>query len=220
MSAFQGLDGCSWEEHVDPATGQKFYYNATTEVTSWDAPPMANMNMTMNNGAANRPRGFLGMTSLRASPRVLHESLVPGSSYDNGVEFNDLRPDSRALFSDQSEGHTFQVRGPTYLYDKEKVAPGAGMAKLLLMEVFEVEKKDGDRHDHIVSRGFAKTRLVALRSLPDDLFFIIINFQIPGDPPVSLATYFGLPLNIMERSPTQETATFLSLLGMIHHLPL
>ena len=205
MSAFEG----GWEEHIDPASNQKFYYNATTEETSWDPPPTMKI---------NRSRGFLGR-SLRASPRILHESLMPGSSYDNGVEFHDLRPESRALFSDQSEGHTFSVRGPTYLYDKEKVAPGAGMAKLLLLEVFEVEKKDGDRHDHIVSRGLAKARLDALRTLPDDLFFFVINFQIPGDPPVSLATYFALPVNLMERSPTHETATFLSLLGMIHHSP-
>ena len=209
MAAFEQ----GWEEHIDPATSQKFYYNATTNETTWDRPSA--MSMNHHPAVANRSTGFLGMPSLRASPRVLHESLIPGSSYDNGVEFYDLPPDSRALYSDQSEGHTFSVRGPTYLYDKEKVSPGPGMAKLLLMEVFEVEHKHGDRHDHIVSRGLAKTRLDALRTLPDDLFFIIINFQIPGDPPVSLATYFALPVNLMERSPTQETATFLSLLGMI-----
>lgn len=45
--------------------------------------------------------------------------------------------------------------------------------------------QDGDRHDHIVSRGAAKRRLQALRTLPEKLFFICVNFQIPGDPPVS-----------------------------------
>jgi hypothetical protein len=48
--------------------------------------------------------------------------------------------------------------------------------------------QDGNRHDHIVSRGAAKRRLEALRTLPDKPFLFIINFQIPGDPPVSRVT--------------------------------
>ena len=39
---------------------------------------------------------------------LLHESLVPGSTYDN-VEFNDLCPEARAMYSDRSETHTMKV---------------------------------------------------------------------------------------------------------------
>ena len=45
----------------------------------------------------------------RAEPRVLHESLVPGSTFDN-VEFVDLCPEARAMYSDRSESHTMKVQ--------------------------------------------------------------------------------------------------------------
>lgn len=38
----------------------------------------------------------------------LHESLVPGSTFDS-VEFNDLCPEARAMFSDRSETHSMKV---------------------------------------------------------------------------------------------------------------
>ena len=40
---------------------------------------------------------------------ALHESLVPGSTYEN-VEFNDLCPEARAMYSDRSETHAMKVR--------------------------------------------------------------------------------------------------------------
>ena len=30
-----------WTEHVDPATGRKFYYQKSTGATTWTAPPAA-----------------------------------------------------------------------------------------------------------------------------------------------------------------------------------
>ena len=104
-----------------------------------------------------------------------------------------------------------QVRGDTYLDDGKKVAPGPAMSKLMLLELYEVEAGDGDRHDHIVSRGKAKQRLEALRTLPEELFFFILNFQIPGDPPVSIVSYFAVPLDLMERHPSRATAKFLEM---------
>ena len=44
--------------------------------------------------------------------------------------------------------------------------------------------QDGDRHDHVASRGAAKERMEAIAALPGRPFQIIVNFQIPGDPPV------------------------------------
>lgn len=44
----------------------------------------------------------------KCEPPLLHESLVPGSTYDN-VEFNDLCAEARAMFSDRSETHTMKV---------------------------------------------------------------------------------------------------------------
>ena len=79
--------------------------------------------------------------------------------------------------------------------------------------------QDGDRHDHIVSRGAAKRRLQALRTLPEKLFFICVNFQIPGDPPVSppYTSHFLVMLewrNIMSltsiRCPNIEALTMTS----------
>ena len=96
--------------------------------------------------------------------------------------------------------------------DQKKIAPGAAMSKLMLLELYEVEAKDeNQRHDHIVSRGKAKQRLEALRTLPEHLFFIVLNFQIPGDPPVSIVSYFAVPLDLMEKYPSRATAKFLDM---------
>ena len=95
--------------------------------------------------------------------------------------------------------------------DQKKVAPGPAMSKLMLLELYEVEAKDGDRHDHVVSRGKAKQRLEALRTLPEHLFFIVFNIQLPGDPPISIVSYFAVPLDLMEKYPSRATAKFLDM---------
>ena len=95
--------------------------------------------------------------------------------------------------------------------DQKKIAPGAAMSKLMLLELYEVEAKDGDRHDHVVSRGKAKQRLEALRTLPEHLFFIVFNIQLPGDPPISIVSYFAVPLDLMEKYPSRATAKFLDM---------
>jgi len=148
----------------------------------------------------------------------LHESLVPGSTYDN-VEFNDLSAEARAMYSDRSEIHPLKVRGESYCDDKQKVNPGHAMSKLLLLELYEVEGKDGDRHDHVVSRGAAKRRLQALRTLPEKLFLFVVNFQIPGDPPVSIVSYFGLPMDLIERYPGSSTLKFLKMFERFIDIP-
>jgi hypothetical protein len=111
--------------------------------------------------------------------------LAARKAFDE-FEFDDLSPAARAMFVDRRYTHAFQVRGPKYLDDKKKVHPGSAMCKLMLLELYEVEAKDGDRHDHVASRGLAKQRREAISALPGNPFVIVANFQIPGDPPVSI----------------------------------
>ena len=56
-------------------------------------------------------------------------------------------------------------------------------------EIYEVDasrEPEGskDRHDHVVRRGLARRRLESIAALPGQPFQFIVNFQIPGDPPV------------------------------------
>lgn len=57
------------------------------------------------------------------------------------------------MYSDCSKSHNFKVRSASYLTDKTKVEAGPSISKLILMELFEVEKHHGDRIDHIASKG-------------------------------------------------------------------
>ncbi len=123
------------------------------------------------------------------TPKVTPATSFTSISEDNGnefdtFEFTDLSAAARQMYVDRKHTHAFQVRGPNYMDDKKKIHPGSAMCKLMLLELYEVESKDGDRHDHVASRGLAKQRREKIASLPGNPFQIIINFQIPGDPPV------------------------------------
>lgn len=101
--------------------------------------------------------------------------------------FADLSDLARDQFLDRREDHKFSVRSSTYLDDKKKEHPGDAICKLMLLEVYEVDaEKDGERHDHIALRGLARSRRDTIAALPGNPFQIIMNFQIPGDPPVCL----------------------------------
>lgn len=114
------------------------------------------------------------------------EGIPPILNGFDGFEFDDLSKTARGMYVDRKFTHNFQVRGPSYMEDQLKIHPGSAMCKLMLLELYEVEaSKDGDRHDHIAIRGLAKARREAIAALPGNPFQIIINFQIPGDPPVS-----------------------------------
>jgi hypothetical protein len=80
------------------------------------------------------------MSSKSAIQVPLHESLVPGSTFDN-VNFVDVSPQAKALYADRSEEHSFKLRGENYLTDNKKVHPGPAMCKLLLLELYEVDPK-------------------------------------------------------------------------------
>ena len=151
------------------------------------------------------------MSNAKKLPCKLHETLVPGSTVDN-CEWTDVSKEARAMYTCRATTHPMKVRGETYMEDQKKIAPGAAMSKLMLLELYEVEAKDeNQRHDHIVSRGKAKQRLEALRTLPEHLFFIVFNIQLPGDPPISIVSYFAVPLDLMEKYPSRATAKFLDM---------
>lgn len=92
-----------------------------------------------------------------------------------------------------------------YDYHYHKVAAGPSISKLVLLEMYEVEDGNCDRHDHVASRGLAKQRVEAITSLPSRPFVIVINYQLPGDPPVSLVSYFAVPsLEELQNDPRFE----------------
>ena len=62
---------------------------------------------------------------------------------------------------------------------------------LTIIIIMKVEDINCDRHDHVASRGLAKQRVEAISSLPGQPFVIVVNYQLPGDPPVSLVSYFA-----------------------------
>lgn len=77
------------------------------------------------------------------------------------------------------------MRGPNYLKDKKKVHPGPALCRLISLESFAVDaSKDGDRHDHVCSRDAVQRRIEAVLSLRDPPFLFVMNFQVPGNPPV------------------------------------
>jgi hypothetical protein len=71
------------------------------------------------------------------------------------------------------------------------------------MDIFAVD--EGDRHDHVASMGRAKARIDVLNSLPEPPYVFVLNFQIPGDPPVSIVSYWAVRKDIVERSGNDET---------------
>lgn len=51
----------------------------------------------------------------------------------------------------------------------------------------------------MASRGVARKRVEELHQLPGCPFVFVVNFQIPGDPPVSLTNFFCVPPDVRER---------------------
>jgi hypothetical protein len=77
-----------------------------------------------------------------------------------------------------------------------QVDAGPAIAKIALMENIHVDvSKYGDRLDHIAAIGRVKRRVEIMTSLPGNPFVILLNLQIPGDPPCSIVFYFILPLS-------------------------
>lgn len=49
------------------------------------------------------------------------------------------------------------------------------------------------RKDHIVSKGKAAALLQEMLALEGQPFIFVVNFQVPGDPPLSMVHFFGIP---------------------------
>lgn len=93
----------------------------------------------------------------------------------------------------------------TYKQDGKKVPAGQPLSRLLGMESYRVdstvegkdaEGKPMERHDHVASRGVCRRRIDAVLCLREPPFLFVMNFQLPGDPPVSMVSYFAIPAHL------------------------
>ena len=97
---------------------------------------------------------------------------------------------------------------------------GSALCRTMLTEIYAVDTaRDGDRHDHIVTRGLAKRRMEEINCIPGNPFQFIVNFQIPGDPPVSVVVYFALPPHCRELMSEEEYKKFNLLLNKFINIP-
>jgi hypothetical protein len=77
-----------------------------------------------------------------------------------------------------------------------QIDAGPGIAKLAMMENIHVDvAKYGDRLDNIAAIGRVKRRIEIMNALQGNPFVIVLNLQIPGDPPCSIVFYFIVPLS-------------------------
>ena len=107
-------------------------------------------------------------------------------------EMRDANESLAAVCQDAQADHDFKVRGPSYLTTRAKVPAGAALGRLFHLDIFSV-REGKSREDHIVSRGRARARLEQLRELDGAPFVMVVNFQVPGTPPVSMCAYWGVP---------------------------
>mmetsp|Transcript_4835 Transcript_4835/g.6750 ORF Transcript_4835/g.6750 Transcript_4835/m.6750 type:complete len:344 (-) Transcript_4835:137-1168(-) len=90
--------------------------------------------------------------------------------------------------------------------------------KLMFMELFKVDvDKFGDRVDHIATVGKASKRVAALSGLQEKPFVLVFNLQLPGDPPISIVSYFVLPPHLREQG--EEYGKVLSLFDRFVDIP-
>jgi hypothetical protein len=54
-------------------------------------------------------------------------------------------------------------------------------------------EKYGDRLDHLSAIGRVRRRVQIMSQIQDKPFILLLNLQIPGDPPVSIVFYFIIP---------------------------
>lgn len=163
---------------------------------------------TGSDGDALSPRSRAMRTKTRSASMATRD--LSSSTFDK-FEFEDIDPEAKAHYWDSGSAHHFLLRGVSYMDDNTKEHPGPALFKLMLMELYEVEPQDGERHDHVASMGLARKRIEAISSLPGNPFIFVINFQIPGDPPVSMVAFFAMPPNILDRFPGMSTEKFVKL---------
>mmetsp|Transcript_13012 Transcript_13012/g.19629 ORF Transcript_13012/g.19629 Transcript_13012/m.19629 type:complete len:375 (+) Transcript_13012:187-1311(+) len=154
--------------------------------------------------------------------------LIEGSLSTGDLRFTHMMDCGN--FSDAAMSHELKVRGKTYIDDRVKVQSPGAVSTLVGFEIFEVDIEDGahtsgsgnsSRYDHIASKGLMKQRIEAVKRLQDPPFLFILNFQIPGDPPVSLVATFALPRNMTEplQDDTDDMRAFKHLWSQYIDLP-
>ena len=163
---------------------------------------------TGSDGDALSPRSRAMRSKTRSASMATRD--LSSSTFDR-FEFDDIEPEAKKHYWDSGSDHHFSLRGVSYMDDNTKEHPGPALFKLMLMELYEVEPQDGERHDHVASMGLARKRIEAISSLPGKPFIFVINFQIPGDPPVSMVAFFAMPPNILDRYPGMSTEKFVKL---------
>ena len=139
--------------------------------------------------------------------------VVTGSSWKD-VMFTDQSESEKGFYQDLQYNHGFSVRGKNYGMDRKKVDSGPALCRLILLELYEVEidtTADTEllhlhRHDHISSQGAVKARLDALKAIEEPPFVFVMNFQIPGDPPISIVSMFAVPPELSEPITAKDSA--------------
>jgi hypothetical protein len=97
--------------------------------------------------------------------------------------------------------------------DRKKVDAGPALCRLILLELYEVESdakaSSGTahlhRHDHISSQGAMKARLEAVQTIEEPPFVFVMNFQVPGDPPISIVSMYAVPPELSEPISAADT---------------
>jgi hypothetical protein len=94
-------------------------------------------------------------------------------------------PPIRTMWQDSSAENEFMARGPFYLEDKAKVPAGAACLRLVAVLMYGCRPQDGDRIDHVASRGKCAKLVQALGAItaeagraPNEPCLFIVNIQV------------------------------------------
>jgi hypothetical protein len=148
-----------------------------------------------------------GAAAAAAGPTTLAEAaaaasaILPASCAGMSLEAYQtlsLRLQHPTAYYDAGPTHGFHVRGKHYMLDGRKIPAGRPVGTLVLAMVFTIPPDaPGGREDHVASRGRVAERLAALRELDArdgrPPFNFVLNFQVPGEPPLSMVIVFALP---------------------------
>jgi hypothetical protein len=120
---------------------------------------------------------------------------LPAVASMEDFQFSDIPKQIAQMCEDSKFSHSYQVRGLNYLNDKKKVSGGFAIAKFMGMELYKVKNptKERDRYDHIALYPKVQRKIQALSALQEKPFVVLINIQIPGDPPIMVCFYFVIP---------------------------
>jgi len=139
-------------------------------------------------------------------PPSRHQSVrAPGASVQDFASWR-LRLQHPNAYYDPGRGNSFRVRGRRYLHDRLKTPAGPPVGELVIAYVFRISPENpGQREDHIASRGRMAEILREMQDMKGrdgkPTFFFLLNFQVPGDPPLSMVTVFALP---RDRRPAED----------------